>query len=87
MKKAINKIKRFYYRIINRDPLTKCTFYKEFGCNHVDGLLCGFPSCDIYKEYIKRKDPNFVNCVACDFQQECCNKQFGSGCNKGRISK
>lgn len=32
MKKIINKIKRFYYRIINRYPLKKCTFHKEFGC-------------------------------------------------------
>lgn len=86
MKKLINKIKKFYYRIINRDPVKKCTFHKDFGCSHVDGLLCNFPSCDIYREYREREDSDFVSCVACVFQQECCSKQFGLGCNKGKIS-
>jgi hypothetical protein len=87
MKRIINKIKKCYYRIINRDPLKKCPFYKEFGCSHVDGMLCDFPSCDIYRGYREREDSNFVSCVSCVFQQECCSKQFGLGCDKGKISK
>lgn len=87
MKRIINKIKRFYYRIINRDPLFKCTFHKELGCSHVDGPLCNFPSCAIYRKHENYKDSNFVSCVACEYQEECCSKQFGLGCNKGKISK
>ena len=33
------------------------------------------------------EDSNFVSCVSCEFQDDCCSKQFGLGCNKGKISK
>jgi hypothetical protein len=83
----IKRIKRFFFRLKNRDPFYHCPVWKNEGCSHVDGLICDFPSCDIYREYMERKDSNFVSCVACVFNQECCSKQFGLGCNKGKISK
>lgn len=84
MKKIINKIKRFYYRIINRDPLKKCTFHKEIGCSHVDGPLCDFPNCDIRLEH---EGKDFVYCPNCVYFDDCCSSKFGLGCFKGKNIK
>ncbi len=37
------------------DPLFHCSVYKDGGCAHVDGFLCDFPDCTIYKDYIQNK--------------------------------
>ena len=87
MKRIINKIKRFYYRIINSDPLKNCDYYKEIGCGLVDGFDCDVKTRITNRIHKESKDKNFVSCVNCDFLSECCSKQFGLGCNKGRISK
>ena len=76
----LNKIKRFYYKWKNNDPLFKCKLYKEEGCVHVDGPLCDHPNCSMANEYL---GDNWVSCVNCKFQDECCSKQFGLGCYNG----
>lgn len=35
------------------DPVYKCEVHKQIGCAHVDGMLCGFPKCDIRREFAK----------------------------------
>lgn len=77
----LNKLKRFYYKWKNNDPLFKCKLHKEEGCVHVDGPLCDHPNCSMANEYL---GDNWVSCVDCKFQNECCNKQFGLGCYDGR---
>ena len=47
-------IKRLIWYMKN-DPVKKCDLYKDKGCAHVDGMLCDFPTCSMYLEYIKRK--------------------------------
>lgn len=37
------------------DPVKHCKLYKEFGCSHVDGMLCDFPKCSMLKEYEESK--------------------------------
>ena len=32
------------------DPVKHCIVYKEFGCAHVDGMLCDFETCSIRNE-------------------------------------
>ena len=34
------------------DPVFRCDVYKNEGCAHVDGYLCDFPNCSMYKDYI-----------------------------------
>ena len=29
------------------DPVKKCIVYKQFGCSHVDGMLCNYEKCNI----------------------------------------
>ncbi len=28
-----------------KDPLKHCSFYKKYGCSHVDGYLCNVETC------------------------------------------
>lgn len=76
----LNKLKRFYYKWKNNDPLYKCKLHKEKGCVHVDGPLCDHPNCSIAIEYL---GDNWVSCVDCKFQDLCSSKQFGLGCYNG----
>lgn len=85
MKNTINKLKRLYYRIVNSDPL-KCEYHKDNFCNMVDGFYCTFPHCRIREEYLK-KEPNFVSCVNCEYNDSCHSKQYGLGCNAGQNIK
>lgn len=52
--KIINKLKRWYWCWRNSDPIKNCPVYKNKGCSHVDGLLCNFPNCSTYHEYIEQ---------------------------------
>lgn len=52
--RIINKLKRWYWRWRNSDPIKNCPVYKNKGCSHVDGLLCNFPNCSTYHEYIEQ---------------------------------
>lgn len=38
------------------DPVKNCDVHKEIGCSHVDGMLCHFPKCDTYQEYVSNKE-------------------------------
>lgn len=87
IKRIINKLKRFYFKIKNSDPVIKCDYYKEIGCGLVDSFGCDVKTCITNRIYKESKDKNFVSCVNCVFQDECCSNQFGLGCNEGRISK
>lgn len=46
----------FVLRLIFPNPVKDCTLYKEEGCAHVDGMLCDFPKCCMYREYVKEKE-------------------------------
>ena len=37
------------------DPVKNCGFYKSLGCSHVDGPLCDFPLCSMFKEWYKNQ--------------------------------
>lgn len=76
----IKKLKRFFYKLKNNDPVYKCPIYKKEGCSHVDGLLCYFPNCNVVQQHLGDK---WVCCVNCKYQDECCSKQFGFGCYDG----
>lgn len=80
MKKFFKAIKRFYYRWRNSDPVHHCTAYLDKGCSHVDGMLCDFPNCDIYKRHMGKK---FVGCAGCKFNDSCCSRNYGLGCYDG----
>ena len=41
--------------ITKDDPYYHCTFFKDNGCAHVDGLLCDFPKCKMNKDYENSK--------------------------------
>lgn len=77
----LNKIKRIWYLWRNGDPVRKCPVFREEGCSHVDGMLCNFPECNTYHEYMGHE---WCSCGVCTFFQECCSKQFGLGCYKGK---
>ena len=87
MKRMINKLKRLYFKIKNSDPVIKCDYYKEVGCSFVDGFGCDIKTCSTNRIYKESKDKNFVSCINCAFQDECCSKQFGLGCSKGQNIK
>ena len=75
------RLKRWYYRFHNSDPVKKCPVYLNEGCSHVDGPACFFPDCKCMDTYLGRK---FVGCVCCAYQDSCSSKQFGFGCQDGR---
>ena len=54
----IKRIKRFFFRLKNSDPLYHCLVWKNEGCSHVDGLLCDYPKCEMLKEYRKNGNTN-----------------------------
>lgn len=37
------------------DPVKHCQVYKESGCSHVDGYLCGYPDCSILEHWKQLK--------------------------------
>ena len=51
----IDKIKERFYRWINSDPVKNCPVFKEEGCAFVDGFLCNYPNCEIYRDYLECK--------------------------------
>ena len=76
----IKRIKRFFFRHKNNDPLFNCEYHKQHGCVHVDGPLCDFPNCDIRLEHVGK---DFVYCPNCVYFDDCCSPKFGLGCFKG----
>lgn len=77
----LNKLKRFYYKFKNSDPIKNCPVYLKKGCSCVDGPICPFPKeCNLVKEYL---DSNWISCCECSFIDNCCSNQFGFGCYKG----
>lgn len=77
----IKRIKRFFFRLKNNDPLFNCEYHKQCGCVHVDGPLCDFPNCDIRLEHIEK---DFVFCPDCIEYDDCISGHFGLGCYKGK---
>ena len=75
------RLKRWYYRFRNSDPVKKCPVYLNEGCSHVDGPACFFPDCKCMDTHLGRR---FVGCVCCAYQDSCSSKQFGFGCQDGR---
>lgn len=47
------KTKKFFTG--HTDPVKNCGFYKSLGCSHVDGPLCDFPRCSMFKEWYKNQ--------------------------------
>lgn len=43
---TINTIIRLN-RSLPKDPVKHCKVYKQFGCSHVDGMLCNYNTCDM----------------------------------------
>ena len=74
------KLKRWYYRFRNNDPVRKCPVYLNEGCSHVDGPACPFPNCPVVSEYLGER---FISCAECGYQDSCSSGQFGLGCYKG----
>ena len=75
------KIKRLYYRFRNSDPVKNCPVYHEQGCSHVDGMLCDFPDCRIYHEYMGHE---WVGCASCEYNDSCGSHNYGLGCYEGK---
>ena len=82
--KIFKKIKRLWYRWRNSDPVHRCPVYKNDGCCHVDGPLCDFPRCSMYREYMGIK---WVSCAECEYAGDCCSVKFGLGCYDGKPAK
>lgn len=49
----IRKVRKIFTG--HTDPAKNCGFYKSFGCSHVDGPLCDFPRCSMFKEWYKNQ--------------------------------
>lgn len=77
LKCVIKRIKRFFFRLKNKDPFYRCPVWKNENCSHVDGLICDFPNCTTMREYIGHE---FVFCSDCKFFNDCCSNKFGLGC-------
>lgn len=75
------KIKRFYYRFRNSDPLHHCPYHLNEGCVHVDGPLCDFPKCSIYNNYMGNE---WVGCASCEYNGSCESHNYGLGCYEGK---
>ena len=73
-------LKRFWYCLLNSDPVRHCPVYREQGCAHVDGLLCNFPDCPVFRGFM---DSRWVGCAECSFLDVCCSKNYGFGCCDG----
>lgn len=73
-------LKRFWYCLLNSDPVRHCPVYREQGCAHVDGLLCNFPDCPVFRGFMDRR---WVGCAECSFLDVCCSKNYGFGCCDG----
>ena len=84
LKKFWKRLKRFWYRWRNSDPVYHCNVYREEGCSHVDGMLCDFPNCSIYHEYMGHE---WVGCAGCEYNESCCSKNYGLGCYEGKAIK
>ena len=77
----LNKLKRFYYKFKNSDPVKNCPVYLDKGCSHVDGPICPFPKeCNLVKDHL---DSKWTSCCECNFIDNCCSNQFGFGCHRG----
>ncbi len=51
-----------FQRVINHvrnlksnDPIYKCEVYTQFGCAHVDGILCDMDTCKILEDHRLRE--------------------------------
>ena len=79
--KMLKTIKRLWYRWRNSDPVKNCPVYQNEGCSHVDGMLCDFPDCHIYHEYMGH---NFCACSSCLLNSNCSGRNYGLGCYDGK---
>ena len=76
----VSFFRRLYFHWVNSDPVKNCPVYREEGCSHVDGMLCDWPNCHIYHEYMGDK---FVGCAGCELNECCCGRSYGLGCYDG----
>jgi hypothetical protein len=81
LKQIIFKLKRLFFKIKNADPYYKCPVFNKEGCSHVDGLLCNFTDCNMINKHFKDK---WITCSLCMYEEQCCNKNYGFGCDKGK---
>ena len=79
---VFGRIKRAYYRWRNSDPVSKCPVYRKKGCSHVDGMLCNFPDCHIYHDYMGH---TFCSCASCLLNSNCSRRNYGLGCYEGKL--
>ena len=79
-RRLLRSLKRFWYCLLNSDPVRHCPVYREQGCAHVDGLLCNFPDCPVFRGIMDRR---WVGCAGCSFLDVCCSKNYGFGCCDG----
>ncbi len=77
----IGRIKSAYYRWRNSDTVKHCPVYKNKGCSHVYGMLCKFPDCNTYHEYMGH---TFCICANCLLNSNCMSRNYGLGCYDGR---
>ena len=78
---VFGRIKRAYYRWRNSDPVKHCPVYNNKGCAHVDGMLCHFPDCKTYHEYMGH---TFCVCANCLLNSNCSRRNYGLGCYDGK---
>lgn len=78
------KLKRWYYRFRNSDPVKNCPIYLREECSHVDGPVCPFPNCPVVSEHLGE---SFISCAGCVYQDSCSSEQFGLGCYDGEKSE
>jgi hypothetical protein len=81
--KIFNKIKRLYYKRKNVIPIHKCKYFKKHGCKMVYGPYCKFPHCTILHEYL---GDEFKFCYNCNYNDLCCDKNYGYGCYDNEIN-
>lgn len=76
----IKRIKRFWYRLRNSDPVRNCPVYKNEGCAFADSPYCVSYDCHSLQKYLGHK---WTRCGNCKFSDECCSKNYGFGCYNG----
>lgn len=51
--KIIKKVREKIQKMRKNDPLYSCKLFNEMGCSHVDGPLCDYPECSMFKKYLE----------------------------------
>lgn len=77
----IKRIKRFWYRLRNSNPVRNCPVFKDRKfCVFVFSPRCKSYDCPTLQKYFGYK---WTRCGNCKLSDECCNKNYGFGCYNG----